>query len=125
MAYNQTGIEISIKAFLPIGKTLDEQLEALTLVKTSHETGDYAALLAAAGIDGVKTVQKTRRIEDEEPQQAQEVIQPDTANEPDCDPENDPDFAEIDGMEDDQELADTPPADLYDEEPATSKRKRK
>lgn len=69
MAYNQTGIAIVIKAFLPIGKTLDEQLEALTLVKTSHETGDYAALLAAAGIDEVKTEQKTRRV-DGEPQPA-------------------------------------------------------
>lgn len=75
MAYNQTGVAIVIKAFLPIGKTLDEQLEALTLVKTSHETGDYAALLAAAGIDEVKTEQKTRRVEDE-PAQAEKEPEP-------------------------------------------------
>lgn len=62
---NQTGIAIVIKAFLPTGKTLDEQFAALSLVKTAHETGDYAPLLAAAGIDEVKTEQKTRRIEDQ------------------------------------------------------------
>lgn len=64
MATNQTGIAIVIKAFLPIGKDLDQQLAALTVVKTAHETGDYAALLAAAKIDEVKTEQKTRRVDD-------------------------------------------------------------
>ena len=47
MAVNQQGIAISIKAFLPMGRALDDQLAALNLVKTAHETGDYAALLAA------------------------------------------------------------------------------
>ncbi|RUX03173.1 MAG: hypothetical protein E5V51_00105 [Mesorhizobium sp.] len=64
---NQTGIAIVIKAFLPTGKTLDEQFAALSIVKTAHETSDYAALLKAASIEDVKTEQKTRRIE-EQPQ---------------------------------------------------------
>ncbi|MDK2769931.1 MAG: hypothetical protein KYX69_19710 [Sphingomonas sp.] len=64
---NQTGIAISIKAFLPTGKSLDEQFAALTLVKTAHETGDYSALLKAANVEDVKTEQKTRRVEDAPP----------------------------------------------------------
>jgi len=68
MATNQTGIAIVIKAFLPTGKTLDETYAALTVVKTAHETGDYAPLLSAAKIDEVKTEQKTRRVE-EQPQE--------------------------------------------------------
>lgn len=61
---NVTGIAIVVKAFLPTGKTLDEQFAALSIVKTAHETGDYAPLLAAAQIDEVKTEQKTRRMDD-------------------------------------------------------------
>lgn len=64
MATNQTGIAIVIKAFLPTGKTLDETYAALTVVKTAHETGNYAPLLALAKIDEVKTEQKTRRFEE-------------------------------------------------------------
>jgi hypothetical protein len=64
MATNQTGIAIVIKAFLPTGKTLDETYAALTVVKTAHETGDYAPLLSIAKIDEVKTEQKTRRVEE-------------------------------------------------------------
>lgn len=79
MATNQTGIAIVIKAFLPIGKDLDQQLAALTVVKTAHETGDYTALLAVAKIDEVKTEQKTRRVE--------EAVA--------ATPESDPDFAEV------------------------------
>ena len=82
MATNQTGIAITIKAFLPIGKNLDRQLAALTLVKTAHETSDYAALLGAARIDEVKTEQKTRRV-------AETPAAPDA---------NDPDFAEVEGV---------------------------
>ena len=63
MAVNQQGIAISIRAFLPMGKSLDDQLAALSLVKTAHETGDYAALLTAAQDVEVKTDQKTRRVE--------------------------------------------------------------
>ncbi|TIT90379.1 MAG: hypothetical protein E5W41_00185 [Mesorhizobium sp.] len=54
-----------IKAFLPTGKSLDEQFAALSIVKTAHETSDYSALLKAASIEEVKTEQKTRRIEDQ------------------------------------------------------------
>lgn len=59
---NVTGIAIVIKAFLPTGKTLDEQFSALSIVKTAHETGDYAPLLAAAQIGEIKTEQKTVRV---------------------------------------------------------------
>lgn len=64
MAINQHGIAISIRAFLPMGKSLDAQLDALNLVKTAHETGDYAALLKAAQDVEVKTESKTRRVDD-------------------------------------------------------------
>ncbi len=64
MATNQNGIAISLKAFVPMGKTIDEQLEVLTLVKQCHATGDYSPLLKIATIDQVKAEQKTRRIED-------------------------------------------------------------
>jgi hypothetical protein len=63
MAQNQTGIAIVIKAWLPAGKTLDEQFEALSIVKQAHSTGDYSPLLAAASVEEVKTEQKTRRVE--------------------------------------------------------------
>lgn len=80
MAQNQTGIAIVIKAFLPTGKTLDETFAALSIVKTAHETGDYAPLLAAAKVEEVKTEQKTRRVEiapviEEEPANAEPVAQ--------------------------------------------------
>lgn len=63
MAVNQTGIAITIKAWLPTGKTFDEQFEALSLVKDAHATGDYSKVLAASKIDEVKAEQKVRRIE--------------------------------------------------------------
>lgn len=67
MATNQSGIAIVIKAFLPTGKTLDEQFAALSIVKQAHETGDYAALLKAAHDVEVKTEAKTRRVEEPVP----------------------------------------------------------
>ena len=67
MATNQSGIAIVIKAFLPTGKTLDEQFAALSIVKQAHETGDYAALLKAAQDAEVKTEAKTRRVEEPVP----------------------------------------------------------
>lgn len=67
MAINQSGIAIQIKAFLPTGKTLDEQFAALSIVKTAHETGDYSALLKAAQDVEVKTEAKNRRIEEAAP----------------------------------------------------------
>lgn len=60
---NVSGVAIVIKAFLPTGKTLDEQFAALSIVKDAHESGDYSKLLAAASIDEVKTEQKVRRME--------------------------------------------------------------
>lgn len=48
---------------MPTGKTLDEQFAALSIVKTAHETGDYAPLLAAAQDVEIKTEAKTRRVE--------------------------------------------------------------
>lgn len=74
MATNQTGIAIVIKAWLPAGKTLDEQFEALSIVKTAHETGDYSALLAASSVEEVKTEQKTRRMADPVAEAAPEPV---------------------------------------------------
>ncbi|MDX8492931.1 hypothetical protein RFN29_15235 [Mesorhizobium sp. VK22B] len=93
---NQTGIAIVIKAFLPTGKSLDEQFAALSIVKTAHETSDYSALLKAASIEEVKTEQKTRRIEDQPQAPASGAnvhgIGPDTGSEPNPDykPEPEP-----------------------------------
>lgn len=69
MATNVPGVAIVIKAFLPTGKTIDEQFAALSLIKEAHATGDYSKVLAAAKIEEVKAEQKTRRMEDE-PHQA-------------------------------------------------------
>lgn len=66
MATNQNGIAITIKAWLPVQGTLEAQIDALTLVKTAHETGDYTALLNCSQIDEVKSEQKTRRVEAQE-----------------------------------------------------------
>lgn len=60
----QTGIAISIKAFLPTGKTIDEQFSALSLVRAAHESGDYTEVLKAAQIDSVKAEQKSRIVEE-------------------------------------------------------------
>lgn len=65
MASHVQGIAIVIKAFLPTGKTLDEQFEALSIVKDAHASGDYSKVLAKAKIDEVKAEQKTRRVEDQ------------------------------------------------------------
>lgn len=76
MATNQTGIAIVIKAWLPAGKSLDEQFEALSLVKAAHETGDYSALLAAARVEEVKTEQKTRRMEEPDVTAQENTVEP-------------------------------------------------
>ena len=99
-------INIVIKAYLPTGKTLDEQFEALSKVKEAHKTGDYSELLKVATIEEVKTEQKTRRFEDAphtQEQGAQDERQ-------DVSHTDDPDFAEIDGQEETQ--AEEVPADL-------------
>lgn len=59
---NQTGIAISIKAFLPFGKDIDSHFQALSLLKAAHESGDYSEVLKVASIDAVKAEQKTRRV---------------------------------------------------------------
>lgn len=62
MGVNQTGIAITIKAFLPIGKTLDQQFIALSIVKEAKDSGNYDMLLAAARDVSIKTESKTRRV---------------------------------------------------------------
>lgn len=57
----ETGIAITIRAFLHTGKTLDEQFAALTMMKEAHETGDYTKVLAVAQIDEIKAEPKSRR----------------------------------------------------------------
>lgn len=107
MAINQSGIAIVVKAFLPTGKTLDEQFAALSIVKAAHETGDYAALLKAAQDVEVKTEAKTRRVEEVAREGANiHGIGPDepTGPNPDYVPALDqpirvyPDFAEVGDM---------------------------
>ena len=79
MATHVSGIAIVIRAFLPTGKSLDEQFTAISLVKEAHASGDYSAVLKAAKIDEVKAEQKTRRMEDEPQagQNANEGVQDD------------------------------------------------
>jgi len=67
MATIKSGIAITIKAWLPVGETIDDQITNLQLVKDAHESGDYSAFLAVASIDEVKSEQKNRRVEDETP----------------------------------------------------------
>jgi hypothetical protein len=62
---NQRGIAIVVKAFLPFGKSVEEQLAALNAVVAANKSGDYIALFTAKGIviDEVKAEEKTRRVE--------------------------------------------------------------
>lgn len=64
MATNQTGVQIVIKAWLPVTGSISEQITKLQMVETAHTTGDYAELLKAATVEDIKAEQKTRRIED-------------------------------------------------------------
>lgn len=57
-------LEIKIKASLPVGKTIEEAHDALTIAKDAQESGDYSVLLDAAKILDVKVEQKTRRVPD-------------------------------------------------------------
>lgn len=110
---NQTGIAIMIKAFLPTGRTIDEQFAALSLVKAAHETGDYSALLKAASVEEVKTEQKTRRIEDQPQTQQEPASGGEGGGEGPDSIENDPDFAEVEGVDDVEEApAATADADI-------------
>jgi hypothetical protein len=96
MAVNQSGVAITIKAFLPTGKTLDQQFLALSLVKDATESGNYDLLLAASSDVSIKTEAKTRRLEVlAEPTvapAAEPVAEP--AAEPVADPVADPAWAE-------------------------------
>jgi len=45
---NQSGVAIYIKAFLPTGKTVDEQFEALSLISDAKTSGKFDAVLSKA-----------------------------------------------------------------------------
>lgn len=64
MAKNQSGVEITIKAFLPTGKTVDQQFSALTLIKEAKETGDFSAMIGACEDVSIKTTVRSRRVEE-------------------------------------------------------------
>lgn len=83
MAQMQTGVAIHIKAFLPTGKTIEEQFKALSIVKDAHESGDYCTLLTAATIEEVKTETKTRRQGEAPATEAAAEDEPATEQEPD------------------------------------------
>lgn len=59
---NLNVLEIKIKAYLPVGKSLEEAHAALTLAKTAQESGDYRELLNVATVLDVSVEQRTRRI---------------------------------------------------------------
>jgi hypothetical protein len=61
---NVNVLEIKIKAQLPIGKTLEEAHDALSIARTAQDTGDYSELLSSASIVSVTIEQRTRRISD-------------------------------------------------------------
>jgi hypothetical protein len=61
MANNVNVLEIKIKAYLPVGKTIEEAHDALTLARYAQENNDYSELLATATILEVTVDQKTRR----------------------------------------------------------------
>ncbi|WP_421930028.1 hypothetical protein [Nitratireductor rhodophyticola] len=90
MAKNQQGIAIVIKAWLPTGDTIDEQFERIGLVKTAHETGDYAPVLSAAKIDEVKAEQKTRRVEEEDQTEPTATAEPEPTARDKPEPETKP-----------------------------------
>lgn len=62
---NQTGIAFALKGFMPLGKSIDEQLEALGALKAAHESGDYSAILPKLTDVEVSAEQKTRRVKEE------------------------------------------------------------
>jgi hypothetical protein len=97
MAVNQSGVAITIKAFLPTGKTLDEQFLALSLVKDATESGNYDLLLAASSDVSIKTEAKTRRLEVPVAPAAETVAEPaawSLRTQPVADPVADPAWAE-------------------------------
>lgn len=124
MATNQNFIAITIKAFLPTGKTLDEQFAALSIVKAAHESGDYAALLKAAQDVEVKTEAKKEAAPATTREGANiHGIGPDEGTGPN--PDFDPDFSDlpdtIPTMDDADDFALAAEAE---EEPARANRKK-
>lgn len=61
---NVNVLEIKIKAHLPVGKTIEEAHDTLTIAREAQENNDYSELLAKATILEVTVDQKTRRIAD-------------------------------------------------------------
>lgn len=61
---NVRGAHITIKAWLPLPKDFNAQFAAMQLIKQAHETGDYAALLKVATVEGVQIDNKVRRMDD-------------------------------------------------------------
>lgn len=64
---NKPGIAIYIKAFVPVPKDIDGQVETLTAIKEAKTSGKFDAVLAKAIDIEVKTESKTRRIEEQPP----------------------------------------------------------
>ena len=59
---NQNGIAVTIKGFLPTGKTLEEQFEAMSLVRAAQGDVSQLPMLAVEMIDfSFDAVIKTRR----------------------------------------------------------------
>lgn len=59
---NQNGIAITIKGFLPTGKTLEEQFTAMTLVRAAQDDPEQISSLAVQLTDYSFDAQmKTRR----------------------------------------------------------------
>ena len=59
---NQNGIAITIKGFLPTGKTLEEQFAAMSLVRGAQDDDNAMAELISSLIDFTFDAQiKTRR----------------------------------------------------------------
>lgn len=62
---NVNVLEIKIKAHLPVGKTIEEAHDVLTIAREAQESGDYRELIQMATILEVTMDQKTRRIPNE------------------------------------------------------------
>jgi hypothetical protein len=59
---NQTGIAITIKAFLNTGTSAEDQYKALGVLMDAQKSGDYTKLLGMSTVEEVKAEQKTRRV---------------------------------------------------------------
>lgn len=63
---NQNGIAVTIKGFLPTGKTLDEQFAAMSLVRAAQgNTYEIAELINSLTDFSFDAQIKTRRVNDE------------------------------------------------------------